>query len=140
MGVCLTPVFDIEIPEAQYDGDGKGLVEHSDALDKIATKQRLTPLSVFLAADLDGDDEFDEFEDDGSKAPSAATEDEWHDCQDGLQTVSGLIQTLESDPSAAKPIRDVHYPLEYLLEELRELERCLAIGAKKQARFHMMLW
>ena len=48
MGLCMTPVFDPAIPEADYDGDGKGLAEFAMDLDEIAVANGLTPLTAFL--------------------------------------------------------------------------------------------
>jgi hypothetical protein len=139
MGLCMTPVFDPAVPEAEYDGDGKGLARFAVDLDELAEANGLTPLTAFLGYFEDvpqGIDDSGEAED---QFPVIGM-DEWYASNDGLRTATGLIQALESDPGVAPRLSDSSYPPDSILEELKELERCLGIAASQGVRFRMMPW
>lgn len=104
MGMCLSPDFNIDIPEAQYDGDGKGIARAGHILVRVAVTNGLTPLMSFLGYAEDAGD-FEEVpggEDQLEDLPPSVLLDEWYDSGEGLRTVSGLIRALETDGQSAK--------------------------------------
>lgn len=131
MGLGMTPVFDLPDPAGEYGGDGKGLADAAAALDELAEKNGLTPLTHFVAhveddvEDFDADDEF------LGEAIVA-----WHDAADGLHTVAGLLRALETDPSATARVADAGF----LKDELHELERCLRSAVERRSRFRFETW
>ena len=84
-------------------------------------------------------------------------QEKYYDPQDGLRVVSGLIAALESPDGRARRKVDssggILTPLwramgiksgmeskwaEYLLADLKELERCLNIAVEEKARFFLL--
>ncbi len=51
MGIGCFPVYDIDLPDAEYDGDGTGFAAEAENLDAIASKLGVTPLMDFCGGD-----------------------------------------------------------------------------------------
>ena len=139
MGLGMTPVFDPAVPEAEYDGDGKGLARFAADLDEIAVANGLTPLTAFLG---DLEDVPEDIDDSGeAEEQTYLTEmDEWFDSNAGSRTATGLIRAIESDPGIALRLSDGSYTTDDILGELKELERCLGVAASQGVGFRMMMW
>jgi hypothetical protein len=55
MGVGLVPFYDPEVPASvRYDGDGKGLAQEFEVLERIATDTGFLPLSQFVSEGVAG--------------------------------------------------------------------------------------
>src|SRR5687767_8292257 len=139
MGLCMTPVFDPAIREAEYDGDGKGLARFAVKLDEIAVANGLTPLTAFLG-DLEDVPEGIDDSGEAEEQPHLTEMDEWFDTNDGLRTATGLIRAIESDPGIATRMSDGSYTTDDILGELKELERCLGVTASQGVSFRMIMW
>jgi len=149
MGVEVSPVFDKELPDAEFDGDGKTLAACSDVLDKIAKDNGVDPVlsSFFLDPEAEAED----------LPEGQVIEETWYDPKDGLRTVAGLINVLEApDGRARKSVEGggALTPLwrmlgvksgldgkwaETVLADLKELERCLRVAIEHKARFFLLL-
>ena len=121
MGVGLVPFYEPQVSqEAQYNGDGKGLVVEFAALNEIAVAADLRPLSDFAA------NEFEACADDTE--PPELT---YHPIREGLPVVEGLLRAIRSKASVAEKLTDA----EYTLEELEELARSFRAAEAEGVRF-----
>jgi hypothetical protein len=136
MGVGCFPAFDRDVPNGDYEGDGKGLVSETDTLEKIALENGLEPLTMMVWADPG------EFLDEEEIAALEAEmgdiggEEPWFEAEKGLQTVRGLLVAIRDKPE----YRNLLQEPDDTLEELTELERCLELGRLANARFRLQLW
>jgi hypothetical protein len=99
------------------------------ALDKIAKKGKVKPLSAFVSLD-EGDLEFlrEEIEEGGGDPSTVEiTPPSWFDPADGLQTVAALVHELSKDATKMKKGNTI-------LSELRELEKALTFISKKKLK------
>jgi hypothetical protein len=151
MGVCIAPCFDQDIPGAEFDGDGKTLADCAQVLDDIAKAQGLSPAFSSFVSDPDTVAE---------KLPDGAMiEETWYDSRDGLRVVAGLVAALEAPDGRLRKRIDrrggVLTPLwramgiksgmegkwaEFLLADLKELQRCLQLAVEKGARFYLFTY
>lgn len=127
MGVCLTPHFNKKLPGAEFDSDGKNFTLFFDLLNDISEEQGLTRFSDFT------DDAVLE-----ALEESRTYKEPWSSPSEGLRTIRGLIKVLESEPGRVK--KPLRRRAKGLVEDLRDLERCLEIAKKKRARFFLMFW
>jgi hypothetical protein len=142
-------MLDKEIPDAELrDTDGKTLADCALTLDEIGEAKGIEPPFSSFIFDPDSMDEPPEGE---------VLQETYYDPQDGLRVVSGLIAALEaSDGKARKKVDStggVLTPLwramgiksgmegkwaEYLVADLKDLERCLKLAIKGKARFCLL--
>src|ERR1043166_6696640 len=149
MGVGLCLCLDKEIDDAELeDTDGKTLFDCARALDEIGKSKGLAPAFSSFIFDPESMDEPPEGE---------VLQETYYDPEDGVRVVCGLIAAIEApDGGARKKIErggGVLYPLskvlgiksgmggkwaEYLLADLKELERCLNLAVTAKARFFLL--
>lgn len=130
MSAALSPVFSKKFPGADSfskSSDGKILVISMARLDEICAAKGLTPFSTF-APDLDALAE---------ELPEGEVLDEiWFSSTDGLRTVSGVIQVLQSEKQWSKGMRKSD--VGDLVRDLKELERLLKTAKQKRCRFYLL--
>lgn len=128
MSAEVFPVFNPSVPAASFNGDGKLLLQEHELLDEIALALNLKPFTAFgdtreIPEDFDGDaDDLDEL---------LGEWNEWFSIEEGLETIEGLADFIESDP-------DINHQIEQadlVLSDLRELVNCLRTASLKNARF-----
>lgn len=149
MGVGLCLCLDKEIDGAELeDTDGKTLFDCAQALDEIGKSKGIAPAFSSFIFDPESMDEPPEGE---------VLQETYYDPQDGLRVVSGLIAALAAPDGRARKKVDssggILTPLwramgiksgregkwaEYLLADLKELERCLKLAVKEKARFFLL--
>jgi hypothetical protein len=135
MGVGLYPRYDRDIADANYDGDGKGLVLESENLDRIARELGVAEFSSFIACDpsmiseLMGEEDIPESPVDELSAP-------WFSVVEGLKVVRALIGGIQGNEEYSKLLREP----DYTIEELTELERCLVSAESAQVKFRLDMW
>jgi hypothetical protein len=132
MGVCISANFDKEIPDADFaeKSDGKAITLFIDLLDTVSREKGVSPFTSFA---LDEEGAIDQLEGDEE------LQEPWFECADGLRTVSVLVKALESETKWSKEPKRLRQ-FGNLVNELKELERCLEIGKKKKARFYLMYY
>lgn len=150
MGVGLCLCLDKKIAGAELrDTDGKALFDCAQSLDQIGKSYDIAPpFSSFILDPESMADDIPEGE---------VMEETYYDPQDGLRVVSGLIAALEGqDGRARKKVErsgGILGPLtralgiksgmegkraEFLLADLKDLERCLTLAVKGNARFFLL--
>jgi hypothetical protein len=121
MGVALYPTFEREISGA--DVDGKALARAQEQLDQIAAGLQVRPLGAFISVS----DEMAQFAEDEGLDLEAMPPRQWFAASDGLKTVRALLgHGLQSVARA-----------DWVLADLRSLERVLASAEKHDVRFHL---
>lgn len=152
MGVGLMLMLDKEIPDAELrDTDGKTLFNCAPTLDRIGKSKGIAPpFSSFI---FDGDSMADDVPE------GEVLQEPYYDPQEGLRVVSGLIAALEAPDGRVRKMIDssggILTPLwralgiksgmegkwaEYLLADLKELERCLKLAITGKAWFCLSTW
>ncbi len=132
MGVSVFPEFNPRPAAINFEADGKILAAEFHKLDELAAELEVPLFSSFgdnreIPADFDGDlEELDEL---------LGPWDEWFDAASGITTLRALIDALSSEAAVASRFE---YPQE-VLEELRELERCLVQAQGVGADFRLEL-
>lgn len=139
MGLGLMPLFDPDLPEAAFDGDGKGLARSIEVLDRIADDLGLAPLGAFLGHFEDLPDDADEPATDEEGSPDFGPE-AWYDPADGLRSVAGLVRAIESDPGIAAGLERGPFTAADIIGELKELERGLRLAAEHGSRLRLEAW
>lgn len=149
MGVGLGLFFNKAIVDAKLVSDGKTLYACSQSLDEITKARGLAPaFSTFI---LDPEAMIDDLPD------GELIEETWHNSRDGLRVVTGLIAAIEAPEGKPRKTIDQRggpsTPLPRtlgsksgmkgrraadLLSQLKDLERCLKLAVKKQARFYLL--
>jgi hypothetical protein len=130
MGVGIYPVFDPKVPEAVFTCEGKVLARSYELLDEIADAKGLKTISSFgdnreIPEGFQGEpDELDEV---------LGPWDKWFKTQEGLITVEGVIDALQSDSNGTKDIERKND----LIAELEELARCLRLANIRKAKFRL---
>jgi hypothetical protein len=105
--VRILPYFDASVPAvADTFWSGFALARHCTALDEIATRLRVTPLSAFG------------FEDDFS-----ASKARWYEAGDAVRTVEALIERVREQPGVLGEPEAVLADLERIGSRLREAQR-----------------
>lgn len=125
MGIGIFPVYDPPLALGAFQSDGKILAAEYELLDAIAREAGVKAFSSFgdnrpVPDDFDGDPdelELDEW-------------DEWFDPVEGLLTVKTILSKISASP-ADSGSQDPYD----LVDELRELERSLAIAASSGVKF-----
>ena len=150
MGIGFALMLDKEVRDAKLrDTDGKTLFDCAQILDKIGKSKRIAP--AFSSFIFDPESMVDDVPE------GEVLQETYYDPQEGLRVVTGLIAELEaSDGKARKKVDStggVLTPLwraigiksgmegkwaEYLLADLKELERCLKLAIKGKARFCLL--
>jgi len=150
--VCIGLCLDKTIPDADMrDTDGKTLADCADALDHIGKAKGLAPAFSKFIVDPESMAE---------DLPEAGTvEETWYDSRDGLRVVGGLLAALEAPDGRLRKRIDQRggmlTPLwralgiksgmegkwaEWLIADLKELQRCLQLAANEGARFYLITY
>ena len=128
MGVEMFPVFNPDVPEAQFRNDGKLLLSEHRKLDDMALENGLTPFSAFG----DNRDIPEDFDGDLSELEELLGEwNDWFSIDDGLKTIEGLVAVIEDHPETAKRLREP----KYIVDDLKSLVECLRIAQAKGVKF-----
>jgi hypothetical protein len=117
-GISFNAAFQRAIPDLGKLGADNMTIEPAlAALDKIAEKANLSPLSEFVNADPEG---------------LSGAKPQWFDPATGLATVRGLLEKLGQSARAVKDGKKVG-------EELRSLESDLVQAEQNRVRFHFVM-
>ncbi len=95
MGIGCFPVYDIDLPEAEYDGDGKGLAAEFENLDAIANQVGVTPLSEYCGGDANGVLEFVDEIPEGIE--DMIESGSFYEPAEGLKSVRSLIVAIRGE-------------------------------------------
>lgn len=131
MSLGLIPIF-LGKTAAKFRALGEVLAHELDALEQVAAKAGIVPLSAFtdqrqIPVDFDGDPE--ELED--ILGPCT----DWFDAATGADAVGHLIRAIERDESSSVPFVD----RTAVLEELALLKSCLQTAAAGHTKFRLEL-
>jgi hypothetical protein len=117
-GISFNVAFQRPIPEfGPLGGDHISIEPALAALDKVAEKGKLAPLSKFVNPDPEG---------------LSGEKPEWFDPAAGLTTVRGLIARLAKSPRAVKNGKAV-------LQDLKGLDEALTLAEQTGVRFHFVM-
>lgn len=117
-GISFIVVFKRAIPSVgTLGGDCMAIEPLLPALDKLAAKANVLPLSTFVNPDPEG---------------LSGSPPDWFDPPDGLSTVRGLLAELKQN---AKAIKDC----EKVAEDLKVIEKDLALAKQKGVKFHFVM-
>ena len=134
MGVELRPVFQPTLGGVVYMAEGKAVVDDLEALEEIAAKRGIKPLSAFMDPRQPPED-FEPGEDfDGDPETyldlACGPWTDWFPSRDGLRTVRGLLDALQDDAT----LESLSDP-ETVVQDLEELARCLETAVSRKAKF-----
>ena len=149
MGATISFFVEQSIPGAEFNGDGKMLIECVDVLDGIASKSKLGPAlsSFFCDPEAMAEDLLE----------GETIQEPWHDSQPALATVSGLLNALDAQDENALTVIDRGGAMDSLwrvlgikrgeecqraetvIQELKELERCLMLASGQTSRFYLLV-
>jgi hypothetical protein len=150
VGVCIDICLDKDIPDAEmHDTDGKTLADCAETLDQICKAKALTPTFSSFIVDPEAMAE--------DVSEGQTMEEKWYDAGEGLKVVAGLIAAMEAPDRKLRKRIDkrggILTPLwramgiksgmdgkwaEFLLADLKELERCLKLAVQATARFYLL--
>jgi hypothetical protein len=124
------PVFNPSVPSADFDAHGGLLLQEFESLDRIAADLELTLFGMFgdnreIPDDFDGD--LDELDD------SLGEWEEWFSIDDGLRTIDGIIEAVNSDPDKAALFQEPHH----IVSDLESLSRSLRLAKDHGAQFRL---
>jgi hypothetical protein len=131
MAASLYIVVEGEDPGFDTFVNGRSLARNEEALERLAAKQRVTPLLDFFSAD---ENSMALLLEQGTGKPEWAEnlpQPQWFSPAQGLATVRALIDFLAATPGA---IGSETLPV---LSELREYERVLKKTAEYGLRWHL---
>lgn len=152
MGVCIDICLDKDIPDATMrDTDGKTLYNCADTLDEICKAKVLTPAFSSFITDPESA---------AVNLPEGQTvEETWHEAGEGLRVIVGLIAAIDAPDGKMRKRIDNRggflTPLwralgfksgmegkwaESVLEDLKELERCLKLAVQEKASFYLLAY
>ena len=130
MSLGIYPVFNPPVPEAKFDGLGEVLAMQFEALDELASKHSITPLTAFAdtrkaPADFDGPPE--------DLEQIMGRWENWFDCHEGRLAFEALARLINTDPAAAPSLKSP----EAAVQDLRGIARTLSVGEVKGAQFRL---
>jgi len=131
MAASMYIVVEGEDPGYNIFVNGRGLARHEDALEKMAITLGVRPLIEFFSAD---ESSMALLIEEGAGNPDLLTKlppPQWYRGEDGLPTVTSLINALENDTAQL----GTEGPI--VLEELREYEAVLRKTAERGMRWHL---
>jgi hypothetical protein len=149
MGATISLFLEKNVPEAEFNSDGKVLIDCAEALDSIVAKKKLGPAisSFFCDPEAMAED----------LPEGAVIQEPWQDPRAALATVSGLITALGATDGEARKAVDGGGEMaslwrtlgiksgaegqraDIVVRDLRELERCLKLAADQAARFYLLV-
>ncbi len=129
MGISLSVLLTKKVKNADFDNtDGWLLYNYSRELDEICESKGLCPLFSSFIFDPESMEEPPEGE---------LLEETYYDPKEGLKVVAGLIEAIELPKGKAR--KKVDEP-EELIDDLKELERCLELALKAKVKFCLLTY
>jgi len=130
MGLCVYPLFNLEVPEAKSKTTGEFLAKEFQTLDNIADSHGFQRLTAY-ADNRQGPDWFTGPPEDLDEilGPSQA----WFDPAKGRETFQSLSELIKLSPQAALKLQTP----DEVVGELEDLSRMLAIASTKGAWFRL---
>jgi hypothetical protein len=137
MSTFLSVTLEVgELPESIDGGPGiaKSLADHIESLDSMASGLGLRPLGQFMVdyasqmEDFFAEEGNDDIEDIEKAMAGLGDSGPWFNPEEGIATVLGLIQKVQSSPDAAN-----------LLVILKSMEQELEYAKQRGSRFHLSL-
>jgi len=131
MAASMYIVVEGEDPGFDIFVNGRALARHESAVERLALELRVRPLLEFFSAD---ENSMALLVEEGAGNPDLLKRlppPQWYSAEDGLPTVTALVDSLEADPLQLGS----EGPL--VLEELREYERVLRKTAERGLRWHL---
>lgn len=133
MSVEIRPEFRPPLEGLTFAAEGKALADVIHRIHSYSKKQGLRPLTDFL-------DQRDVDDVDPDSSEWRAARGDWYPPAEGLAAVQALTRSIESDPKAANRwSKEDPDGLETLLDDLKELARCLEVAAARGAEFRLDL-
>ncbi len=111
--------------------NGRLLARHEDALEQLALRLGVKPLLEFFSADVNSMSVLIEESGGDADALPKLLPPQWYAADDGLRTVTTLINALEDDP------QQLGSEGGQILLELREYESVLLKTAQRGLRWHL---
>jgi hypothetical protein len=131
MAASLYIVVEGEDPGYDIFVNGQALARNEDALERLALRLNVRPLLEFFSAD---ENSMALLLEQGAGNPDWARhlpEPQWYSAQDGLRTVSALLEFLAADSAA---LGSETHPV---VSELGDYQRALAKTAQRGLRWHL---
>ncbi len=132
MSLGIYPVFNPDLPAARLALHGHAMAAEFEALDRIAGVLGLPAFTSFSDSRPVPDD-FDGSPDDFQVMMGPC--DDWFPAEDGLRTVTGLLDAVEDGGEWADEISEP----ERMTAELRALAECLRTAARHGAEFRLTI-
>ena len=128
MGVAYFIVLDRKIDGLDASMSGKALAAASPALDELAQRLGVSPLSEFISVDPEAMADFLEGEgtEPGGQPLPAMRQ---FPATAGLATVQALMKYIEANPNAVKDSA-------WVLNDLKDCQRILEEAARQNVRWH----
>lgn len=143
MGVCLGLMLDPEVPEAQeaFETDGKCTAGELSTLDAICELAGVTSLSAFVDAgayDI-SEEEMEEIPEEyrDQIAPASSEEVGYRDCSELQATITAILSQLESADASNSFSAEI---VEEITEDLKMLQKSLAVASEAGAKCMLFLW
>jgi hypothetical protein len=131
MGACIYIVVEGDDPGYDIFVNGSSLAQHEDAVERLALRLGVRPLIDFFSAD---ENSMALLIEEGAGNPELLRKlppTQWYSAEDGLATVTALVESLREDPQQLGP----EGPL--VLAELDEYARVLKKTAERGLRWHL---
>jgi hypothetical protein len=131
MAASMYIVVEGEDPGYNIYVNGRMLARHEDALEQVAQRLGVKPLLEFFSADVNSMSVLIEESGGNADALPILLPPQWYSAEDGLRTVTMLINALEDDP------QQLGSEGGQILLELREYENVLVKTAQRGLRWHL---
>ncbi len=132
MGVAYFIVLDRKIEGLDANMNGKLLAQAAQALDTVAERAGVRPLSQFISVDPEQAADF--LEGEGGEASAFEIPPlRQFPAQEGLTTVRALLDYFQSHPAEPVGINE----LSPVLQDLKECERILSAAAQHNVKWHL---
>ena len=129
MSLGIYPVFKTK-QTSKFYCLGEGLARNFEVLDQIAVTAKLIPIMTFA----DNREVPIGFEGDPDELAEIMGEwNDWFDSGVGRSAIRLFVDHIKNNPEAAQQIND----LEWIVEELEELEMVLEVAEKKNIQFRL---
>ena len=131
MAASMYIVVEGEDPGFDTFVNGRSLVRHEDALEKLALRQGVKPLIEFFSADENSMSLLIEEGAGNQELIQRLPPPQWYSPDDGLITVQALVRALEDEP------QQLGSEGEQVLSELLEYRKVLEKTKSRDLRWHL---